>query len=49
MPPIVEWSLRMISVLLDGIDSNDGPGNRHSSAKHTGRGQCMTLLAATPI
>jgi hypothetical protein len=25
MPPIVEWSLRMISVLLDGIDSNDGP------------------------
>jgi hypothetical protein len=25
MPPIVEWSLHMISVLLDSIDSNDGP------------------------
>ena len=25
MPPIVEWSLHMISVLLESIDSNDGP------------------------
>jgi len=25
MPPVVEWSLRMISILLDGIESYDGP------------------------
>ncbi|KAL7548489.1 hypothetical protein ACHAWF_011771 [Thalassiosira exigua] len=25
MPPVVEWSLRMISVLLDGIEGRDGP------------------------
>ena len=25
MPPVVEWSLRMISILLDGIESFDGP------------------------
>jgi len=25
MPPVVEWSLRMISIILDGIESYDGP------------------------
>ena len=25
MPPVVEWSLRMISILLDGIEAYDGP------------------------
>jgi len=25
MPPIAEWSLRMISLILDGIESYDGP------------------------
>eukprot|EP00804_Cyclotella_cryptica_P027256 CCRYP_014370-RA/>CCRYP_014370-RA protein AED:0.00 eAED:0.00 QI:0/0/0/1/0/0.5/2/0/1025 len=25
MPPVVEWSLRMISIILDGIESYNGP------------------------
>jgi len=33
MPPVVEWSLRMISLLLDGIESYDGPlGSDESDA-----------------
>ena len=25
MPPVVEWSLRMLSIILDGLESADGP------------------------
>ena len=25
MPPVVEWSLRMLSIVLDGLESADGP------------------------
>ena len=25
MPPVVEWSLRMLSIILDGLESTDGP------------------------
>jgi hypothetical protein len=47
MPPIVEWSLRMISVILDGVEGGDGPlgsdageafGTWRAAASRTGGG-----------